>query len=182
MLPAHIAREREFVQEHEEVVSSRYYMIDGEWFKRWAKYVKNMGPSPGPITNSRLLQAGDKPKPNMRAGKDYRGVCDQVWEFLQSRHGGGPEISSAFIDIYRPDVQVKKVADIDGCSSTSTVSSFGSGPLDGTGTSSIMSWTSFRGRKKSLTCPPAAFSTEVSTSSTDRPVRTTATGKRLLLV
>mmetsp|Transcript_43997 Transcript_43997/g.80393 ORF Transcript_43997/g.80393 Transcript_43997/m.80393 type:complete len:222 (-) Transcript_43997:240-905(-) len=103
---AYISDERAFVEEHEDTYSSHFYIVDAEWFRRWASYVRHLGPSPGPISNSRLLTAGLKPKRGLQPARDYRGVCEKVWVYLLQRHGGGPEIRAQFVNIYRPDVTI----------------------------------------------------------------------------
>eukprot|EP00403_Amphidinium_massartii_P016449 CAMPEP_0178418810 /NCGR_PEP_ID=MMETSP0689_2-20121128/25282_1 /TAXON_ID=160604 /ORGANISM="Amphidinium massartii, Strain CS-259" /LENGTH=223 /DNA_ID=CAMNT_0020040219 /DNA_START=18 /DNA_END=685 /DNA_ORIENTATION=+ len=101
-----VNREREFLEKYEGKRIAVYYLVEAEWFRRWAKYVKNQGPRPGPILNSHLLQAGGVPKPGLIAGKDYRGVGIEVWRFLQEIHGGNPEIICPFLNIYHPGRQV----------------------------------------------------------------------------
>mmetsp|Transcript_40691 Transcript_40691/g.93503 ORF Transcript_40691/g.93503 Transcript_40691/m.93503 type:complete len:201 (+) Transcript_40691:42-644(+) len=105
---SYVSEELQFVEMHEvqPPTTSVFYIIDAEWFRRWAKYVKHSGPKPGPISNARLLQSFHRPKPNLKVARDYRGVCEAVWEYLQERHGGGPEIRAPYMDIYRPDVTV----------------------------------------------------------------------------
>mmetsp|Transcript_48979 Transcript_48979/g.90317 ORF Transcript_48979/g.90317 Transcript_48979/m.90317 type:complete len:213 (-) Transcript_48979:410-1048(-) len=125
---SYVEGELQFVEMHEAQTptSSVFYIIDAEWFRRWAKYVKHTGPKPGPISNARLLQSFDRPKPNLKVARDYRGVSEAVWEFLQQRHGGGPEIRAPYMDIYRLDVTVGEPLGA-APSSSSDESSSGSG-------------------------------------------------------
>eukprot|EP00403_Amphidinium_massartii_P013886 CAMPEP_0178411726 /NCGR_PEP_ID=MMETSP0689_2-20121128/21642_1 /TAXON_ID=160604 /ORGANISM="Amphidinium massartii, Strain CS-259" /LENGTH=324 /DNA_ID=CAMNT_0020032939 /DNA_START=5 /DNA_END=979 /DNA_ORIENTATION=+ len=102
----YVQEEVALVQKYENQTVKPFFIIDADWFKRWAKFVKDEGPRPGPITNSRLLQAGGKAKLGLKAAKDYRGVCEPVWDMLLDHYGGGPQIRCNFLDIYRPDVKV----------------------------------------------------------------------------
>ncbi|CAE7582584.1 USP20 [Symbiodinium natans] len=78
-LGARRAQEKEFVQKHDSETSE----------------VSGKGGLPGPITNETLVRPDGSPLPGKRAVEHlghFRGVNPEVWQYLQSRHGGGPEI------------------------------------------------------------------------------------------
>mmetsp|Transcript_29943 Transcript_29943/g.69647 ORF Transcript_29943/g.69647 Transcript_29943/m.69647 type:complete len:304 (+) Transcript_29943:88-999(+) len=104
--------ERNFVQKYEKYEPSCWYLIDAEWLKNWARYIHSDAPRPGPISNYSLLREdGRTPKTGLMTGKHYRGVCEEVWTFLQKRHGGGPMIRCKYLNLYKADLQIEDLRD-----------------------------------------------------------------------
>mmetsp|Transcript_19018 Transcript_19018/g.34368 ORF Transcript_19018/g.34368 Transcript_19018/m.34368 type:complete len:250 (-) Transcript_19018:179-928(-) len=108
-----LAEELQFVQQYENrdnTGSGGWYIIDSEWMQRWAKYAKSGGPKPGLISNGKLLdpsKPGYTLRAQLRAGQDYKALCEEVWIFLQQRHGGGPQIYSRFTNVYAGHVDIR---------------------------------------------------------------------------
>eukprot|EP00971_Amphidinium_carterae_P292298 5802514-Amphidinium_carterae.1 len=99
------ATQLQFVQQYENYdnTGSGWYIIDADWMQRWLRFAKSGGQKPGLISNTKLLDpctTGYTLRPNLRAGSDYKAVCEEVWIFLQQHHGGGPQIHSRFTNIY----------------------------------------------------------------------------------
>eukprot|EP01089_Gocevia_fonbrunei_P021605 TRINITY_DN8457_c0_g1_i2.p1 TRINITY_DN8457_c0_g1~~TRINITY_DN8457_c0_g1_i2.p1 ORF type:complete len:746 (+),score=166.76 TRINITY_DN8457_c0_g1_i2:114-2351(+) len=89
-------------------------LITTKWLDKWTLWADNKGPLPGPIDNSDLLihdstgrgssLSQRKPKKGLELAEDYKGVVPDVWNYLVSVHGGGPELASrgdAPPDLYR---------------------------------------------------------------------------------
>mmetsp|Transcript_53799 Transcript_53799/g.125770 ORF Transcript_53799/g.125770 Transcript_53799/m.125770 type:complete len:210 (+) Transcript_53799:60-689(+) len=102
------AMELDFVNKHDRHEGGEWYFIEAQWLKKWKAYVTKKGPAPGPISNTKLLDARQGfrvPLPGQKLKEHYRGVGMEVWQFLQSRHGGGPAIQSdGALDLYKATV------------------------------------------------------------------------------
>mmetsp|Transcript_33850 Transcript_33850/g.79121 ORF Transcript_33850/g.79121 Transcript_33850/m.79121 type:complete len:310 (+) Transcript_33850:108-1037(+) len=111
---AEVAAELDFIRTHDVTDVEKWYLIDAEWLKRWRCFAMRSGPSPGPITNLRLLDPALQfraPKRGLEPVKHYRGVGEEVWQFFYSRYGGGPEISTPLLSIYESRLQIHNVSE-----------------------------------------------------------------------
>mmetsp|Transcript_19 Transcript_19/g.50 ORF Transcript_19/g.50 Transcript_19/m.50 type:complete len:216 (-) Transcript_19:121-768(-) len=100
--------ELEFVNKHDHHEGTVWYLVEAQWLKRWKAYVTKKGAVPGPISNAKLLDARTGfrvPVPGLKLKEHYRGVGVEVWQFLLARHGGGPEIMTEALDIYKATVK-----------------------------------------------------------------------------
>ena len=86
------AQEKQFVQRHDSENSEIWYLVCTAWLDKWKAFVTGKAGPPGPITNETLVRPDGTPFPGKRAVEHFRGVNAEVWKYLQSRHGGGPEI------------------------------------------------------------------------------------------
>mmetsp|Transcript_64572 Transcript_64572/g.154278 ORF Transcript_64572/g.154278 Transcript_64572/m.154278 type:complete len:326 (+) Transcript_64572:63-1040(+) len=104
--------ERNFVEKcsANRASGSPWYLVDAEWLKQWCLYTQLKGPRPGPINNHKLLDMTSltcpKPKSNLKAARDYRGLCFEAWQYLEGIYGGGPRISGGYVDIYSPSIRI----------------------------------------------------------------------------
>mmetsp|Transcript_54610 Transcript_54610/g.127698 ORF Transcript_54610/g.127698 Transcript_54610/m.127698 type:complete len:251 (+) Transcript_54610:64-816(+) len=133
-----IASELACVQRCEGRTDGPFYLIDALWLQDWRRYVSNCTGAerrPGPISNNRLVNVNKTvghegtrkfhPRKHLKAGQDYRGVCGEVWRMLQQKYGGGPAITSPFVDLYNIHVEIEDMTmassakGCDPCSSTS---------------------------------------------------------------
>ncbi|KAG0088478.1 Ubiquitin carboxyl-terminal hydrolase 20 [Podila epicladia] len=67
-----------------------WYLIGADWLKEWHSF-KGGDKPPGPIRNSQFLKDNGQPRAGMKRGTDYRGINHNVWKYLHSIYGGGPE-------------------------------------------------------------------------------------------
>ncbi|KAG0004693.1 Ubiquitin carboxyl-terminal hydrolase 20 [Modicella reniformis] len=79
-----------------------WYLIGADWLKEWHAFKGGDRP-PGPIRNSQFLKDNGQPRAGMKRGMDYRGINQNVWRYLYSIYGGGPEFVRASLDLYAPD-------------------------------------------------------------------------------
>jgi len=45
-----------------------WYLINAEWLFEWGQFKSGLGPPPGPISNDKLIQSDDRPRPNLVRG------------------------------------------------------------------------------------------------------------------
>ncbi|XP_013775645.2 ubiquitin carboxyl-terminal hydrolase 20-like isoform X2 [Limulus polyphemus] len=68
------------------------YAISMSWFKQWESFVRaKESEPPGPIHNSPICVMRNN-QPTLKAGSDYGSLSEEMWRFLLSTYGGGPEI------------------------------------------------------------------------------------------
>ncbi|XP_076320954.1 ubiquitin carboxyl-terminal hydrolase 20-like isoform X2 [Tachypleus tridentatus] len=68
------------------------YAISMSWFKQWESFVRaKESEPPGPIDNSPICVMRNN-QPTLKAGSDYGSLSEEMWRFLLSTYGGGPEI------------------------------------------------------------------------------------------
>ncbi|KAG0352314.1 Ubiquitin carboxyl-terminal hydrolase 33 [Podila minutissima] len=79
-----------------------WYLIGADWLKEWHSFKAGDKP-PGPIRNSQFLKDNGQPRAGMKRGTDYRGINHNVWRYLHSIYGGGPEFVRGTLDLYAPD-------------------------------------------------------------------------------
>eukprot|EP00927_Polykrikos_kofoidii_P031766 TRINITY_DN27238_c0_g1_i1.p1 TRINITY_DN27238_c0_g1~~TRINITY_DN27238_c0_g1_i1.p1 ORF type:complete len:456 (+),score=59.42 TRINITY_DN27238_c0_g1_i1:82-1368(+) len=97
--------ERLFVEAYSTLDTDVWFIIDADWFQKWAAFVCRGAPLPGPISNLRLVdKRGLKPHPDLVCHADYEGINAAVWTFLQERHRGGPVIARHTLDLYAENV------------------------------------------------------------------------------
>jgi len=96
--------EKNFIRKHDSSEASVWYIIDVNWLQAWKHFVTRGSQVPGPIDNARLVDRHTgRPKPDLHAVDDYRGVNREIWQFWQSRYGGGPVIRRSLLDLYAPE-------------------------------------------------------------------------------
>ncbi|CAG8513667.1 1822_t:CDS:10 [Paraglomus brasilianum] len=76
-----------------------WFLISSTWLASWHAF-KAGGPIPGPIDNTRFLNANGTPKPHMQRSVHYRGVNERVWRYFYRIYGGGPICVRAVLDLY----------------------------------------------------------------------------------
>ena len=96
-------REEEYVRSIDDtkVDSSKkvWYLINAKWLKEWRDYVSIAeAPRPGKINNDELFG-----KSNLKKVKDYRGLCENVWNYFVEKYGSDGTVftSKGEIDIYQ---------------------------------------------------------------------------------
>ena len=85
------AQEKQFVQRHDSENSEIWYLVCTAWLDKWKAFVTGKGWPPR-SDHQRDFGSPRWSLPGKRAVEHFRGVNAEVWKYLQSRHGGGPEI------------------------------------------------------------------------------------------
>mgnify|MGYP001819767960 CR=1 FL=1 len=91
-----------------------WFLVCADWLSKWKLFASGKGGLPGPISNHNLVGPDGHPLPGKKAIHDFRGVNAEVWNFWQSRHGGGPEIKRQKLELYVPTARPKMSAWVNG--------------------------------------------------------------------
>lgn len=109
LLPAQLEarqqEEKDFIRRNDTAEANVWYLVDTRWLQEWKHFVTRNAPAPGPIDNSRLLDRNGAPRLGLRPVDDYRGVNGAIWNFWQSRYGGGPAIMRRQLDLHSKPIR-----------------------------------------------------------------------------
>ncbi|GBM05235.1 Ubiquitin carboxyl-terminal hydrolase 20 [Araneus ventricosus] len=68
------------------------YALSINWFKVWENFVCKEGELPGPIDNSTICYVKNN-QAILKLGSDYCTVSEEMYQYLHSIYGGGPDIT-----------------------------------------------------------------------------------------
>ncbi|PRP87113.1 ubiquitin carboxyl-terminal hydrolase 33 [Planoprotostelium fungivorum] len=78
-----------------------WHLISTLWVEKWRTFINGSNERPGEIDNLVLLERdGETPREGLKSERDYIGVTPDIWKYLQSTYGGGPEIVRKRLSIY----------------------------------------------------------------------------------